>query len=330
MLSITYYLLLIVAVDQNPPDLQSLVQTGLDFSYVENFDSARCYFDSITALYPDNPAGYFFNAALLQLEMMDGCHFDHEKEFFDLMKKVTAMSQSLMKTDPDPWARFYLGSAYAYRAVYEGLKKNYLETFSFGVKGGRMLQDLVKQDPSFYDAYLGCATFEYFWARAARYLPILKLGGGNAEEAIRKMHVAAEKSLYSGPTALNSLVFIYGEEGNYDGAMKIADSLLAQYPRSKTFLWNKAELEYKRKNYAAARELYAALFERYDESAGDKNYSNLAQCKLFSGKCSFELKDRDAARTALKEVLQYKQYAQRYPKIKEYCREAYSLLGKLL
>jgi tetratricopeptide (TPR) repeat protein len=330
MLLTTCYLLLFVAIDLNPPDLQSLIHAGLGFSYVENFDSARCYFDSATALYPDNPAGYFFNAALLQLEMMDGCNFDHENEFFDLMKKVTVISQSIMKTDPDPWAQFYLGSAYAYRAVHEGLKKNYLETFSYGVKGGRMLQEVVKEDSSFYEAYLGCATFEYFWARAARYLPILKLAGGNAEEAIRKMHVAAQKSLYSGPTAWNSLVFIYGEEGKYDEAMEIAESLLVQYPKSKTFLWNKAELEYKRKRYAAARELYALLFERYDESASDKNYSNLAQCKLFTGKCSFELKERGAARTALKEVLQYKQYSERYPKIKEYCREAYSLLSKLL
>jgi len=325
----TYFLLLTASLDLNPPDLQKLVQTGLVFSYVEAFDSASVYFNEVIELYPDNPAGYFFKAALIQLEMMDGCHFDYEKEYFNLMKEVLTISQEIMKCEDNKWAEFYLGSSYAYRAVYEGLKRNYLETFNFGVKGGRMLQSLVKKDSAFYDAYLGCGTFEYFWARAAKYLPILKLAGGNAKEAIRKLHIAAEKSIYSGPTAWNSLVFIYGEERKYDRAASIIDTLLARYPGSKTFLWNKAELEFKKKNYSAAIELYNTLFAKYD-AQNDKNYSNLAQCKLYVGKCFYELKIRDSANKSLKEVIGYKAYADRYPKIKEYCREAYALLSKLL
>ena len=317
MLHTTCYILLFAAIDLNPPDLQKLIRAGLEFSYIENFDSARFYFDSVTTLYPYNPAGYFFNAALLQLQMMDGCHFDFEEDYFALMKKVRTISQEIIKTEDNNWAQFYLGSAYAYRAVYEGLKKNYLETFNYGVKGGRMLQGLVKKDSLFYDAYLGCGTFEYFWARAARYLPILKLVGGNAEEAIRKLHVSAEKSLYSGPTAENSITFIYGEEGKYELAEKIIDSLLARYPQSKTFMWNKAELAFKRKDYENARESYSALFARYDDednnnnnnsnnSQHSRNYSNLAQCKLFIGKCYYALRDKENAMAVLKEVVLYK------------------------
>ncbi len=319
--------LFLTAICLNPPEIQNLIQTGLDFAYVENFDSAYVYFDKVIEIYPENPAGYFFKAALLQLKMMDGCHFNDEQVYLNLLKKVRTMCEEILKNEDNLWAEFYLGSSYAYQAVYEGLKKNYLETFNYGTKGGRMLQLIIKKDSLFYDAYLGAGIYEYFWARASRYLPFLKLADGNVAEAIRKLHIAAEKSLYSGPTARNSLVFIYGEEKTFDIATKIIDSLVLQYPDSKTFHWNKAELEFKKKNYDTALNIYKWLFDQY---VNNTNYSNLAQCKLYIGKCYYELKNRAEAKKVLKEVIGYKKYQDKYPKIKEYCREAYSLLSRLL
>ncbi|MEO0137232.1 MAG: tetratricopeptide repeat protein [candidate division WOR-3 bacterium] len=320
-------LLQILAIDLNPPEVQELIQSGLKFAYIERFDSAAFYFGKVVELYPENPAGYFFKSALLQLKMMDGCHFRDEKEYLDLIKKVRMLCTGILEQEENLWAEFYLGSSYAYQAVYEGLKRNYLETFNYGVKGGRILQGIIKKDSSFYDAYLGAGTYEYFWARASRYLPFLKLTDGNVEEALRKLHLAAEKSIYSGPTARNSLAFIYGEEKRFDIATLIIDSLLAEYPESKTFHWNKAELEFKKKNYEVALRNYEWLFCQYLDNT---NYSNLAQCKLYIGKCHYELKNHTEAKKALKEVIGYKKYQDQYPLIKDYLREAYNLLSKIL
>lgn len=314
-------------LDLNPSQLQNFIQSGLQFAYVENFDSAEVYFQKAIDLYPKLPAGYFFKSALLQVKMMDGCHFNNENEYQQLMKKTRYICEGILKKEDNLWAMFYLGSSYAYQAVYEGLKANYLETFSYGVKGGRILQSIIQKDSAFYDAYLGCGTYEYFWARASRYLPFLKLADGDVNEAIRKLRIASEKSVYSGPTAKNSLVFIYSEEKQFDLATKLIDSLLAEYPESKTFHWNKAELEFKKKNYQSALEVYQWLFEHYLD---EQNYSNLAQCKLYIGKCYFEVGKKNEAKSALKEVISYKIYQSKYPKIKGYCREAYSLLSKLL
>lgn len=319
--------LLITTLDLNPPQIQNFIQSGLQFAYVENFDSAEVYFKKVINLYPELPAGYFFQSALLQVKMMDGCHFNNEKEYQQLMKKVRDICEGILKKEDNLWAMFYLGSSYAYQAVYEGLKANYLETFSYGVKGGKILQSIIQKDSLFYDAYLGCGTYEYFWARAGRYLPFLKLADGDVNEAIRKLHVASEKSIYSGPTAKNSLVFIYGEEKQFDLATKLIDSLIYEYPGSRTFHWNKAELEFKKKNYQSALDVYQWLFDHYFD---EQNYSNLAQCKLYIGKCYFEMGKKNEAKNALKEVISYKIHQNQYPKIKGYCREAYSLLSKLL
>ncbi|KPJ74569.1 hypothetical protein AMJ52_00205 [candidate division TA06 bacterium DG_78] len=326
---LTIFFLVTSGNNINPIGVQELIVVGLEYAYVEKFDNSQIYFDKIIKLYPENPAGYFFKAALLQVKMMDECHYNNEKEYLELMKRTITEAERILEQEENLWAKFYLGSSYTYRAVYEGFKNNYFETFTLGVKGGRMLQDIVKEDSTFYDAYLGAGSFEYFWARAARYLPLLKLIGGDVEEALRKLHVAAEKSLYSGPTTQNSLVFICGEEGQYDRATAIADNLLRQYPESKTFLWSKANLEYKKKNYSLAVNLYTDLFKRYDE-LNKKNYSNLAQCKLLIGKCYYELKEKEKAKEALKDVIYYKKYSDQYPHIEGYSREAYGLLSRLL
>lgn len=320
--------LLTTASDLNPPEVQSLIKSGLEYAYIEQFDSAQIYFDETIESYPNNPAGYFFKAALVQLKMMDNCQFTGENQYLTLIKQAIKSAQAILDKEDNLWAEFYLGSSHTYRAVYEGLKHNYFETFKYGVKGGRILQGIIKKDSTFYDAYLGAGSFEYFWARAARYLPVLKLGGGNADEAIRKLHVAAEKSLYSDRTAQNSLIFIYGEEKNYAIAHSFIDSLLTQYPESKTFLWSKADLEFKEEEYFAAIRTYNELLSRYNAEE-NKNYSNIAQCKLAIGKCHYKLGEHDKAREALKDVVRLKPYVDEYPLIKGYCREAYGLLSRI-
>ena len=320
--------LLSASLNLNPPEVQTLVISGLEYAYIEQFDSAQIYFDAVIDSYPDNPAGYFFKAALLQLKMMDQSQFTDEQQYLKLTRQSVKLSEMILDAEENLWAEFYLGSSHTYRAVYEGLKSDYYETFKYGVKGGRILQGIIEKDSTFYDAYLGAGSFEYFWARAAHYLPILKLGGGNVNEAIRKLHVAAENSIYSNRTAQNSLVFIYGEENNYSLAHSLNDQLLTLYPDSKTFLWGKADLEYKEENFPAALETYCELLARY-EAEENKNYSNIAQCKLFIGKCHLKLDENDKARKALKGVVRLKSHADKYPLIKEYCREAYGLLSRI-
>jgi tetratricopeptide (TPR) repeat protein len=314
--------------DLNPPELQETILAGLQHAYVDNYDSAMVFFQDARTTYPDNPAGFFFSAALVQLEMMDACRDDYEGTYFGYLQQAIEKAQTILEQRDDPWAHFYLGSCYTYRAVYEGLQKNYYATFTYGVKGGKILKELIENDPSFYDAYLGAGTYEYFWARAARYLPILSLGGGDVPEAIRKIHLAATKSIYSGPTAFNSLAFIYSEEKDYARADSIIDRLLIDHPNARVFLWTKADLEMKQERYGSAAAIYGMLHDVYI-GLPVPNYANCAQCKLLEGTCYYKSDEPDAARDAFRTVISYKEYADRFPTIKDYSREAYGLLTRI-
>jgi hypothetical protein len=48
------------------------------------------------------------------------------------------------------------------------------------------------------------------------------------------------------------------------------------------------------------------------------------------GKCYNALQDREKARQALKDAINYRKHSDAYPQIKAYVREAYSILSKIL
>lgn len=315
--------------DLNPAEFQDLVHAGLEFAYVEEFDSAQTYFDTIIARYPENPAGYFLTATLLQLKMMDECHNAYEDDYLSFTKKGVKYAERILEEEENIWAEFYIGSSYINRAFYEGFKGNYFEALKQSIKASRILKNIIAKDSTFYDAYFGIGTYEYFWARVTRYIPVLRLADGKVSEAIRKLHIAADKSVYSGPMSKDVLASIYGEEGEFAKADSIIDRLLMDYSDSRLFLWNKVQLTFKQKKYAHAADLYDRLFAMYD-SHNKKNYANLAYCKLYIGKCFYELGEKDRAKEALKEVIAYKEHVEEYPQIKDYCREAYGLLSRML
>ncbi len=317
------YLLLLFNVDLNPPPLQTQLLNGLKYAYVESFEQAQVYFDSAKTVYPGNPAGWFFKAALIQVYMMDACKNDREAEYYELIDSVIMIATRIIEKEENPWAQYYLGSAYTYKAVYDGSKRNYWSAFTLGLKGGKILKRLIEIYPDFYDAYLGAGSYDYFWARASRYLPVLKLVG-DFTKGVEEIKVAMEKSIYSRVTAQNALVWIYTQEGKPGEGLEMAEKLLKNYPRSRTFLWSMGGILVANKKYQQALPTYETLYAIYD-SLNVKNYANLAQSKLYIAKCLFELKKFKECRKACDDVIFFYRYRDAFPQIIDYVNEAKSI-----
>jgi tetratricopeptide (TPR) repeat protein len=58
--------------------------------------------------------------------------------------------------------KFYLGSAYCYRSVSDILKRSYWDAYFSARKGRDYLEDVVKENPELYDAYVHLGVREYF------------------------------------------------------------------------------------------------------------------------------------------------------------------------
>ncbi|HID32377.1 MAG TPA: tetratricopeptide repeat protein [bacterium (Candidatus Stahlbacteria)] len=272
---------LLIAINLNPPDVVTLVTRGLDHAYVEEFDRAEVYFDSVIKSHPDNPAGYFFKSALIELYIMDSYDFEREDEFFALIDTTIKKAKAILKRERNGWAQFYYAAALVYRAVYEGFQRNYWATFRHGVKGGAEMMKVIEIDSTVYDAYLGIGVYEYFWATASRYIPILKLFG-RWEDGVKKIEIARDSGLYSSVTAINALSWIMTVESKPEIAIALAETLLVRYPKSRTFRWTLARAYLAGERIDDALSLYQELLDYYQN---DKNVTNIAQVNLDIARC---------------------------------------------
>ncbi|RKX69060.1 hypothetical protein DRP53_09305 [candidate division WOR-3 bacterium] len=292
-------ILLLLTIDLNPPHLVELIQKGLECAYVERFTEAEAYFDSVIISFPDNPAGYFFKAALIELYIMDTYDYHREKEFFALIDTTIGKARRVLKKEGNGWAQFYYASALVYRAVYEGFKRNYWATFYHGIKGGREMRRVIEYDSTLYDAYLGIGVYEYFWATASRYLPILKLFG-NWEDGVRKIEIAKDSGQFAAVTAMNALCWIMTVEKRPDVAVALAETLIGRYPSSRTFRWTLARAYLAAGRADEAIAIYRELLNYYQQV---KNTTNIAQVNLDIARCLIVAGREGEAKTHLEVVL---------------------------
>ncbi len=288
-----------------PSQIDSLIIQGLSYSYLQDYKRASETFEKIKELAPDNPAGYFFTAALWQLYMVDFNLPSKEDIFYSNMDKAISLSKEIIKREPDnPYGYFYLGTAYIYRFTYEGWRERYWRAYRNGSRGVKELKRCLKIKPDLYDAYLGLGTYEYFGSRANRYVGGIKLFG-DPEKGIRELRLAAEKGRYFNITAQHSLSWALTQEKRPEQAEPYTLRLLERYPKNRIFRWQLSQIYIEEKRYKKAIEV---LRDYLDEIV--KNYpwalSNIAHSKTHLAKAYLGLGDYNRALELCREVQKFK------------------------
>lgn len=258
------------------PQADSLVRSGMEMLLKEDYPGANAEFQKVIDLDPNQPCGYFFQAASLQAEMLDYETTDHEKEFYTASDNAVKKSRKALARNPnDAWANFYLGASFFYRAAYEGKRERYWASLQSGLKGLSALRAAVACDSTLYDAYLGLGSYDYFRSKATQVLSRLPFVGDNREKGIAEIRLAMERGKFTPILAKNGLVWILLEEKRYDEAEKLAAELRAAYPESRTFRWAPAEIAFRKKEWEKVITLSQDLLQ-YVLDGKPRNYFNEA------------------------------------------------------
>ena len=73
-------------------------------------------------------------------------------------------------------ALFCLGTTHIYLAAYYGWDAHWWKAYRYGAQGIDYLEQLIRRDPDYYDAYLGLGLYHYYtdilprFAKAATFL----------------------------------------------------------------------------------------------------------------------------------------------------------------
>jgi tetratricopeptide (TPR) repeat protein len=280
-------------LDYQSPQIRWLVIEGIESTFQENYTLAEGKFETLIQMAPEDPAGYFFLAALYQAQMIDHESDFKEKDFYQNIKMAKKLARNRIKKEKnDAWSYLILGNAYGSKAVYEAKKGSWWAGLNEGLRAKSFLKEAIKRDPELYDAYVGLGSY-HFWAsvmtKAFWWLPFV---GDNREQGIAEMKLAYEKSTFSQAASASGLIWMYIRQKEYDRAISLAQKMQSQYPQGKSFLWAMAEAYYDKGDWNNALLNYLELLERIEKkhsSANPDQSYNLIECRFYIANCLFSL-----------------------------------------
>ncbi|MFH1337164.1 MAG: tetratricopeptide repeat protein [Candidatus Zixiibacteriota bacterium] len=294
-------------LDYQDERIKNLLQEGVDASFRENYPAAESIFDRIILLAPQDPAGYFFKAALYQAEMVDYESNFREKEFYENVNLAKTLSLERIKANrKDPWAYLLLGNAYGSKGLYDARKGNWWSGLNNGLSAKSALKEALERNPELYDAYVGLGSYHYWASVVTKAFWWLPFFGDHRKEGMEEMTLAYEKSIFSSDAAANGLIWMYIQEKKHDLAINLSEKMQSKYPQGKSFLWGVAQAYFEKKDWKNALAKYRELLEKLEEnymdqkpenaSGGtnqtstkpDQNY-NIIECQYYIANCLFSL-----------------------------------------
>ncbi len=222
--------------------IEEEVLTGLDEIYNLEFDQASVRFKTLQSSYPQDLSGYFYESLLYFYKALPSRKDEEFNRFLTLSSNVISKADNLIDKDENNYdAIYYKGLSHSYRSLLMlSLNKNLLEAASDGNEGYRVLTDLIKRKPDYYDAYMGLGLYKI----ALGFVPdkfkwLLSLIGfeGDIRNGIEMLNTSMAKGKY---TRVDSKVFLSifslnERDQNDTKAVDLSRQLVTEYPESSVF-----------------------------------------------------------------------------------------------
>ncbi len=302
------YLTLSIAIPligQNPKysKIDSIIITGIDQTFMSDFDSAMATFQKLVEMFPDHIMGYFYKAATLQSKMMDYETDLWEEEFYRLIEKaIQTGRKQIERGDADPWIYFYLGSSISYQGLYQAKSGSLLNGIINSRRGIKYLQKAVEKDSSLFDAYLGIGSYKYWSGRFYKYLKWLPWIKDERDEGINMIILSISKGKFSYWVGINTLAWIQYDRKQYYNALRLFKKGLTKYPGSRFFLWGVADCYFRLEKYQKASAWYFNLLSSIRRCKPKSMYNEIV-CRLKIVISEFKLKNYEEALSQCNAIL---------------------------
>lgn len=332
LFAVSFFFLIIPPLIGESPfssSVDSLIRSGIEATLLHQYNHAETLFAKLEKMYPEHPVGIFYRAATLQSKIMDYETMQWGQEFeIRIGKAIRLGEQALQKSPEDPWLYFYTGNAYLYKGLYLGKTGRLVSGFLYAHRGIKYLEKAVEINPSLYDAYLGIGSYKYWAGRFYKYLNWLPGIQDERELGIQMIRSAIEKSRFSKWVGINTLGWIEYDRKHYATAMELFAKGLDQFPKSRFFLWGIADCAFSMENYPLAIQLYSELLESLLD-ANQKNGYNEAECRLKRMLAYKSMNNKLSAKEEAEAILALKPEKQILSRLERHYRMAKQCLKEL-
>lgn len=282
-----------------------LLRAGQAFLLDELFDEADSVYALFADLYPSDPAGPLYRAAVRLAAMNDAEDPFASEDFGLLLDSVETLTDDSLAADSSERAWLYLmrGNSYAYRSIYESHFGSLLTAVRRGFSARNCYSDALKQDSTLYDIYLGLGSYHYWKSAKGGFLRMIRILSNDRARGIRELRLAEDSALYSRDAAYSALIWIFLDEKKYDSAIVRAQKMRAEYPDGRSFYWPLARAYAEKGMFAEAVDLYRILRSYFDEFPG--NYYNLIEIDYALCRLAEKMNHKETAAMQAVESLEY-------------------------
>jgi hypothetical protein len=298
------------------------------FCYRQDYDSAFAAVRSGPALDTGDPAGYYWQATIIQVMTLDSGDMGLADSFQVLVSATIARASRRLRQNPhDGMANFYLGMAKLNRSSMLAWQRQVVPALFalFGV--GTHLRAALVNDPGLTDAQLGLGVLEYFKASAGRYVPGLGRLGSKAR-AYQLVSAVADGNGMLGPAAQFLRAYLLKEDGDYSGTIRECGKLLDRYPGNRTALRMMRDALYRAGRFSEAV-MTGRQVEQEMLRAHPGNRYALAENWMVCGMAFAGLGQADSARDRFGRVVGWECHQRDVPWLSVYVRQAKRWLGRI-
>jgi tetratricopeptide (TPR) repeat protein len=249
------------------PQAESLILRGVAEMYNLRFDRADACFDSLIALYPEHPQGYFFKGGSYFYQIISGHRTNMpEEKFLAWNDKALEIAGGLRKKPGgEKDALFYEGAIYGNLGRYYGVQNEWTKAFLNARKSRNLHEDVLKADSACHDAKLSIGVYLYYAASLPAVVDVLAglLGlGGDRDRGIRLLEEAYRYGHLGRLEAQFLLANIYLEVGRYEEALALFTDLAERFPENPYLINQRGVAHYLLEEFAEAEAVFQSAIGR--------------------------------------------------------------------
>ncbi len=274
--------------------------------YLDEYQLAHTYADSLITFNTNDPLGYLFKAAIYLGDMTDSEQELYPDQFKEMIDTTIYLSDRIIASADSTkiaWSYLCVGHAAAYKSLYESRFGSMGQALKYGFKAKSAYHDGLRFDSTVYDLYGGLGMYHYWKSAKAGFLRWIGVFNDDKQKGIDELYLTIDSSEVSADAAWSSLVWIYLDAKQYDTAIVIAQKMYEKYPEGKTFLWAMAKIYFQSEQYEKSIEVFQLLYDKL--MLTHKNYFNIIESEHYIFSAYKNLGDKEKAKEIAKRCLHY-------------------------
>lgn len=216
----------------------------INYTYNFEFDKADKLIDEGLKNFPESPKYYFLRIGTEMIKSMnlrdDAKVVDKQAITDSINNVIIPFAEAAIEKFEDNTKtlddKFFLGCIYGYVGRIYGLQGSWMSAFSYVKDGQDVLEEVLEQDPTKYDAYLVLGMLNYFADRMGGVVGFVAsiLGlSGDREIGLEYLKIAEEKGYYTSVQAAYTLLELYSRlESNEYAGIPYFERFIKEFPKN--------------------------------------------------------------------------------------------------